>query len=74
MLRIGKQAISYCLFDIHILCVNETDSSSRTETYIYVAHIDYIAQYAQEMKQHGNVHKTSKWHHYRNLNREGSRG
>jgi len=42
--------------------------SSRTETYIYVA------QYAQEMKQHGNVHKTSKWHHYRNLNREGSRG
>ena len=49
MLRIGKQAISYCLFDIHILCVNETDSSSHTETYIYVAHIDYIAHNAQEL-------------------------
>jgi len=49
MLRIGKQAISYCLFDIHILCVNETDSSSHTEKYIYIAHIDYIAHNAQEL-------------------------
>ena len=49
MLRIGKQGISYRLFDIHIHYRNETDSSSRTETYIYVAHIDYIAHNAQEM-------------------------
>ena len=50
MLRSEKQNISYRLSDIHIDYVNETDSSSRTETYIYVAHIDYIAHNAQEMK------------------------
>jgi len=50
LLRIGKQGISYRLSDIHIDYVNETDSSSHTETYIYVAHIDYIAHNAQEIK------------------------
>ena len=51
MLRIGKQSIAYCLSDIHIDYRNETDSNSRTEKYIYVAHIDYIAHNAQEMTQ-----------------------
>jgi len=50
MLRSEKQSISYRLSDIHIHYVHETDSSSHTETYIYVAHIDYIAHNAQEMK------------------------
>ena len=49
MLRIEKQSISYRLSDIHIHYVNETDSSSHTEKYIYVAHIDYIAHNAQEV-------------------------
>jgi len=35
--------------------VNETDSSSRTEKYIYVAHIDYIAHNAQEMNNMNEI-------------------
>jgi len=34
LLRIGKQSISYRLFDIHIHYRNETDSSSHTEKYM----------------------------------------
>jgi len=60
MLRIGKQSISYRLFDIHIHYVNETDSSSHTEKYIYVAHIDYIAHNAQEMNNMTLVSHTAK--------------